>query len=55
MKKALEDRKYVSSDIYTCLYLENGIIALTYVDDCIIVGKNMKEIHSFVDSFKNGP
>ena len=55
LKKFLEDRKYVASDIYPCLYLVNGIILLTYVGDCIIVVNNMKDIDSFIDSFKNGP
>ena len=34
LKKSLEDRKYIASDIDTCLYLGNGMIVLTYVDDC---------------------
>ena len=49
MKKYLEDRKYVASDINPCLYLGNGIIVLTYVYDCIIVGNNMEEIDSLID------
>ena len=55
LKKALEDIKYVASDIYPCLYLVNSIIVLTYVDDCKIVGNNMKDIDSFIDSLKNDP
>ena len=44
LNKSLEDRKYIASDIDTCLYLGNGMIVLTYVDDCIIVGNNIKGI-----------
>ena len=55
MKKVLQDRKYVASDIDPCLYLGNGMIVLIYFDDCIIFGNNMKEIDPFIDSLKNGP
>ena len=43
-KKSLEDSKYVASDNDPYLCLGNGMIILTYVDDCIIVGNNMKDI-----------
>ena len=33
----------------------NFITVLTYDDDCIIVGNNIKYINSFIDSLKNGP
>ena len=55
LKKALEYRKYPTSDIDCCLYLGNCIILWTYADECIIVGNNMKEIDSFIDSLRNGP
>ena len=32
----------------------NFITVLTYDDDCIIVGNNIKYINSFIDSLKNG-
>ena len=53
LKKFLDDRKYFASDIEPCLFLGNGIIVLTYMDDCINVGNNMKDIGSFIDSLKN--
>ena len=37
-----------------CLYIGNGMIILTYVDDCIIVGPSMDHIDSLVESMKTG-
>ena len=37
-----------------CLYIGNGMIILTYVDDCIIVGPSIVNINRFIDSMKNG-
>ena len=38
LKTDLIDQGFKTSDIYPCLYIGNGMIILTYVDDCIIVG-----------------
>lgn len=54
LKQALVDRSFKPSDIDPCLYIGNGMIILTYVDDCIIVGPSMKDIDSFVTSMKEG-
>ena len=54
LKKYLVDRGFKPSDIDPCLYIGNGMIILTYVDDCIIVGPSMENINRFVDSMKNG-
>eukprot|EP00956_Cyclotella_meneghiniana_P027333 scaffold61022_cov39-Cyclotella_meneghiniana.AAC.2 len=37
-----------------CLYYKKGMIVLTYVDDSIIVGNNMRNIDNFVRSMQNG-
>jgi hypothetical protein len=55
LKTSLEDRNFKPSEIDPCLYIGNGMIVLTYVDDCIIIGPAMKEIDKFVESLKNGP
>jgi hypothetical protein len=55
LRQGLLDREFKSSDIDQCLYLKDGMIVLTYVDDCIIVGNSMKEIDEFIESMKNGP
>ena len=54
LKASLVDRDFKPSDIDPCLYIGNGIIILTYVDDCIIVGPSMDRIDSFVESTKTG-
>ena len=53
LKKGLEDRGFKPSSIDPCLYLKKGMIVLTYVDNCIIVGNSMKEINYFINSMKN--
>ena len=55
LKKGLTDRGFVPSKIDPCLYLKKGMIVLTYVDDCIIVGESMTDIDAFVKSMQNGP
>ena len=54
LNKFLVDRGFKLSDIDTFLYIGNGMIILTYVDDCIIVGPSMENINRFVNSMKNG-
>ena len=55
LKKGLEDRDFKPSEVDPCLYLRKDMIILTYVDDCIIVGKSTKAIDNLVESLKNGP
>ena len=55
LKSGLMDRGFSPSKIDPCVYLKPGMIVLSYVDDCIIIGKDMKEIDSFVKSMQNGP
>ena len=53
LNKSLVKRGFKPSDIDLCLYIGNGMIILTYVDDCIIVGPSMGNINCFVDSMNN--
>ena len=55
LKRGLEDRGFISSAVDPCIYLRDGLIVLTYVDDCVIVGNSMREIDEFVTSLKEGP
>ena len=48
------DRGFKQSKIDSCLYYRKGMIVLTYVDDCIIVGNKMRDIDNFVKSMQNG-
>ena len=56
LKAGLEDRDFVPSEIDPCLYLNkrSGMMVLTYVDDCIIIGNDMKDINDFVYSMQHG-
>ena len=54
LKTSLMDRGFKPSDIDPCLYIGNGMIILTYVDDCIIVVPSMANIDAFVASMKTG-
>ena len=57
LKTGLMDRDFVPSEIDPCLYLNKSkdMAVLTYVDDCIIVGKSMENIDAFVHSMIHGP
>ena len=52
LNKYLMDRYSRPSDIYSCFYLKRGMIVLTYVDYCIIVGNSMNAIYEFVHSMQ---
>ncbi len=53
-QKSLINQAFKPSDINSYLYVGNGIIVLTYVDNCIIVRPSMPDIYSFVESMQNG-
>ena len=53
-RSPLSTEVFKPSDIDPCLYIGNGMIILTYGDDCIIVGPSMENINRFFDSMKNG-
>ena len=55
LKTSLTNRNFKPSDIDPCLYIGNGMIVLTYVDDCIIVVPSMQKIDAFVKSMEVGP
>ena len=55
LKAGLKERDFEPSKIDPCLYMKKGMIVLTYVDDCIIIGMEMKAIDAFVASMQNGP
>ena len=54
LKDGLTVRGFTQSQIDPCLYLKKGMLIITYVDDCIIVGNSMLDINTFVESMKNG-
>ena len=52
LKASMVDRDFKPSDIDPGLYIGNGMVTLTYLDDCIIVGPSIDRIDSFVESTK---
>ena len=54
LKTSLIDRDFGPSNIDPCLYIGKGMIILTYVDNCIIVGLSMTQIDSFVKLMQTG-
>ena len=48
------DRGFKPLDIDPCLYLRDGMIILTYVDDCSIIGEQMSDINAFINSMHEG-
>eukprot|EP00956_Cyclotella_meneghiniana_P030036 scaffold74624_cov50-Cyclotella_meneghiniana.AAC.2 len=54
LKAGLVDRGFKASVIDPCLYYKKWMIVITYADDCIIVGNNMRNIDNFVRSMQNG-
>ena len=55
LKNSIVDRDFKPSAIDPCLYIGNGMIVLTYVDDCIIVRPSMVDIDALFRSMKNVP
>ena len=47
LKKLIVNREFNLSAIDPYLYTGNGMIVLTYVDHCIIVGPSMVDIDAF--------
>ena len=54
LRGVLIDRALVPSVIDPCFYVKDGMMILTYVDDCIIAGRSMKGIDSFIYSVQYG-
>jgi hypothetical protein len=51
----LNDQGFKASTVDQCLYMCKGMMILVYVDDCIIVGKDMTDMDQFVLLMQNGP
>jgi hypothetical protein len=51
----LKVQGFKASTVDQCLYMRKGIMILVYVDNCIIIGKDMDDIDQFVLSMQNGP
>ena len=54
LRSSLEDRDFLQSRVDSCVFYREGCIVLTYVDDCIILGKNMAIVDSVIQSLRDG-
>ena len=54
MKQGLEDNYFKQSKVDPCVFISNNIIVLTYVDDCISLGKDEAKIKSLIKSLAGG-
>jgi len=52
LRDGLKDRGFKPSKLDQCLYMKDGMVILVYVNDCIILGKDMGEIDGFMKSMQ---
>ena len=54
LRTGLEDRGFVQSRVDKCVFFKDCCIVVTYVDDCIILGKDMHMVNSVIKSLQEG-
>ena len=54
LKTGLESRKFTPSKVDPCVFISERVIVLTYVDDCILMGKSEKDIEDLLKSLQEG-
>ena len=54
LQKGLQDRGFSPSSVDPCVFIRDNCIILVYVDECIIISEDEKEIDRFVKSMMNG-
>ena len=54
LKEGLHDRGFLQSKVDPCIFISKNILVLTYVDDCIILGKDGARIKELIKSLANG-
>jgi hypothetical protein len=55
LKEGLITRDFIQSQVDKCVFFRKDCIILTYVDDCIILGKNMSDVDAVIASLHVGP
>ena len=55
LKTAWLDRSFVGSVSDPCVYITKDLNVLAYVDDCILISKEVSVITNFVHSLHSGP
>ena len=54
LKKGLERHGFCDSKADPCVFMEKGMIILTYVDDCILIVNKKETVDQFIHSLSNG-
>ncbi len=54
LRKGLITRNFIQSQVDKCVFFRKDCIVLTYVDDCIILGKNMAIVDAVISLLKEG-
>ena len=54
LRSGLTDKNFVQIQVEKCVFYGYGCIILTYVDDCIIVGKSMEIVDSIIYYLRDG-
>ena len=54
LRAGIINRGFIQSQVNKCVFFRDGCIVLTYVDDCIIVGKEMAIVDSVIQSLRGG-
>ncbi len=54
LREGLITRDFIQSQVDKCVFFRKDCIILTYVDDCIILGKDMAIVDSVISSLKEG-
>ena len=55
LREGLITRDFIQSQVDKCVFFRKDCIVLTYVDDCIILGKTMTDVDEVISSLHVGP
>ena len=54
LRTGLLYRGFIQNQVDKCVFLRDVCIIVTYVDDCIIIGRNMPQVDSVIKSLQEG-
>jgi hypothetical protein len=54
LRKGLITCNFIQSQVDKCIFFQKDCIVLMYVDDCIILGKDMAIVDAVISSLKGG-
>jgi hypothetical protein len=55
LREGLIVRDFIQSQVDKCVFFRKDCIVLTYVDNCIILGKTMTDVNAVISSLHVGP